>query len=508
MFNAHKKPSNNASDQILADNVQPGSWTNPEPAGRYNLVVIGAGSAGLVTAAGAASLGARVALIERHSMGGDCLNFGCVPSKGLIRCARAVADARNAHRFGAMGTEKIHADFSAAMAHMKRVRAIISQHDSATRFQHELGVDVFFGEGSFTSPDTLTVGGKSLRFRKAAICTGARASAPPIPGLKETGYLTNETVFDLQKLPLRLAIIGAGPIGCELAQTFARLGSQVTVLEYGSGVLPREDREAAAIVEHTMKNDGITIHFECRTKQISRQGHDKIIQADLPDGPLNVVVDEILVAIGRAPNVDGLGLEEAGVAFDAKTGIRVDERLRTSNRRIYAAGDICSPYKFTHTADAMARILLANALFHGRQTTRNMVVPWVTYTSPEVAHVGLYEAEAKQQGQAVTTLTVPLAEVDRALIDGETEGFARIHLKKGSDKILGATIVAAHAGEMIGEMALAISSGLGLGAIGKTIHPYPTQAEILRKLADSYQRSRLTPGLKKLLKIWFRWRCH
>jgi pyruvate/2-oxoglutarate dehydrogenase complex dihydrolipoamide dehydrogenase (E3) component len=257
-----------------------------------------------------------------------------------------------------------------------------------------------------------------------------------------------------------------------------------------------------------MKEEGITIHFECRTRQISRQDHDKIIQADLPEGPLNVVVDEILVAIGRAPNVDDLGLDQAGVAFDTKTGIRVDERLRTSNRRIYAAGDICSPYKFTHTADAMARILLANALFHGRQTTRNMVIPWVTYTSPEVAHVGLYEEEARQQGHAVNTLTVPLAEVDRALIDGETEGFARVHLKKGSDKILGATIVAAHAGEMIGEMALAISAELGLGAIGKTIHPYPTQAEILRKLADSYQRSRLTPRLKKLLKAWFRWRCH
>ena len=508
MFNAHNKSSNNASDRILADNVRPGGWTNPDPAARYNLVVIGAGSAGLVTAAGAAGLGARVALIERHSMGGDCLNFGCIPSKGLIRCARAVADARNAHRFGAMGTEKVHADFGAAMAHMQTVRATISQHDSATRFQQELGVDVFFGEGRFTSPDTLMVGDKSLRFRKAAICTGARASAPPIPGLKETGYLTNETVFDLDKLPPRLAIIGAGPIGCELAQTFARLGSQVTVLEYGSGVLPREDHEAAAIVERTMKEEGITIHFECRTRQISRQDHDKIIQADLPEGPLNVVVDEILVAIGRAPNVDDLGLDQAGVAFDTKTGIRVDERLRTSNRRIYAAGDICSPYKFTHTADAMARILLANALFHGRQTTRNMVIPWVTYTSPEVAHVGLYEEEARQQGHAVNTLTVPLAEVDRALIDGETEGFARVHLKKGSDKILGATIVAAHAGEMIGEMALAISAELGLGAIGKTIHPYPTQAEILRKLADSYQRSRLTPRLKKLLKAWFRWRCH
>lgn len=506
MLNAHNSPSEKDTEQMLADNVRPGNWTNPDPAPRYNLVVVGAGSAGLVTAAGAAGLGAKVALIERHNMGGDCLNFGCVPSKGLIRCGRAVADARNAHHFGATGSDKIHADFTAAMAHMHEVRADISRHDSAHRFQHELGVDVFFGQGRFSSPDTLTVDGKALKFRKAAICTGARAFAPPIPGLRETGYLTNETVFDLRKLPPRLAIIGAGPIGCELAQAFARLGSKVAILEYGSRILPREDREAADIVQQSMAHEGITFHFDCRTKQVSRHGRDKIIQAELPATQLKLAVDDILVAIGRAPNVDGLDLDRAGVIFDSKTGIRVDKRLRTSNRRIYAAGDVCSLYKFTHTADAMARILLANALFHGRQTTRNMVVPWVTYTSPEVAHVGLYEDEAKKLGYTVTTLTVLLSEIDRAIIDGETEGFARIHLKKGSDKILGATIVATHAGEMIGEMSLAMTAGLGLGTIGRTIHPYPTQAEILRKLADSHQRSRLTPRLKRLLNAWFFWR--
>jgi pyruvate/2-oxoglutarate dehydrogenase complex dihydrolipoamide dehydrogenase (E3) component len=504
MFNTQVKSAGDKTEKILADNVRPTDWTDPEPAAFYNLVVVGAGSAGLVTAAGAAGLGAKVALIEKQNMGGDCLNSGCVPSKGLIRCGRAIVEARSAGRFGALGTEKIKADFSAVMNHMRKARATISAHDSAARFR-DLGVDVFFGEGRFTSPDTLEINGKQLRFHRAAICTGARAFVPPIFGLEEAGYLTNETAFSLQKLPSRLAIIGAGPIGCELAQAFARFGSQVTVLEYGSGILPREDRDAAAIVERNLIKEGITLYFEARTEKVSRHGHEKIIEVTLPDGPRKLVVDEILVAIGRTPNVDHLGLEAAKVPYDAKSGIRVNHHLRTGNRRIYAAGDVCTPYKFTHTADAMARILLANALFPGRQSTAGMVIPWVTYTSPEIAHVGLYEQEARQQGLAVTTLTISLADIDRAVIDGETEGFARVHLKKGSDKILGATIVANHAGEMIGELALAISSGLGLGAVGQTIHPYPTQAEITRKLADTYRRSRLTPRLKKLLSAWFRW---
>lgn len=508
MFNTRDKSSGDDADRILSHNVHPSGWTNPEPAERYNLVVIGAGSAGLVAAAGAAGLGARVALVERLNMGGDCLNFGCVPSKGLIRCGRAAFDARHAYRFGVTGTEKIRTDFQSAMEHMRKVRATISHHDSARRFQQDLGVDVFFGEGSFSSRDTLTVNDKQLRFRKAAICTGARATALPIPGLEETGYLTNETVFELDTLPPRLAVIGAGPIGCELAQAFARFGSQVTILEYGGGVLPREDRDAAAIVERALLDEGITIHFDCRTRQINRHGHEKNIRIDIPEGSRTISVDEILVAVGRAPNVLGLGLEKAGVEFDPKAGVRVDPRLRTSNRRIFAAGDVCSPYKFTHTADAMARMLLANALFHGRQSTESMVIPWVTYTSPEVAHVGLYEHEANRQGHAVTTLTVPLAETDRGIIDGEINGFARVHLKKDSGIILGATIVAEHAGEMIGEMSLAISAKLKLSAIGKTIHPYPTQAEMMRKLADAYQRSRLTPMLEKVFKTWFRWQRH
>ena len=492
-------------NSALTANVHPSGWVNPEPLACYNLVVIGAGTAGLVCAAGAASLGAKVALIERHLLGGDCLNYGCVPSKGIIRSARAVNDARAGAEFGVTGAAGAGIDFGAAMTRMRRLRAGLSPHDSAARFRDELGVDVFFGAGSFAAPDTIAVEGKLLRFKKGVICAGARAAAPPFPGIEEAGYLTNETVFSLTRLPRRIAVIGSGPIGCELAQTFARLGSDVTIIERGGHILPREDRDAAEIVQNAFCRDGVNLALETKTIAVSRRGDEKIIVAERGGKPLEIVVDEILVGVGRAPNVEGLGLEKAGIAFDPRQGVKVDDRLRTSNPRVFAAGDICFPYKFTHTADALARIVIANSLFMGRQKSSVLVVPWCTYTDPEVAHVGMYEEEARKRGVAVTTLTVPLGEVDRAVLDGETEGFARVHLKKGSDSILGATIVARHAGEMISELSLAMTAGLGLSAIGRTIHPYPTQTEAVKKLADAWNRTRLTPLVKKVLETWLKW---
>jgi pyruvate/2-oxoglutarate dehydrogenase complex dihydrolipoamide dehydrogenase (E3) component len=471
----------------------------------YNLVVIGAGTAGLVTAAGAAGLGAKVALIERHLIGGDCLNVGCVPSKGIIRAARAVHDARTAAEFGVSNGGDPSVDFGKAMERMRRIRAGISFHDSAERFSRELGVDVFIGSGKFTGPDGVEVEGKRLRFKKAAICTGARAAAPPIPGIEETGYLTNETVFWLTELPKRLVVIGGGPIGCELAQTFARMGSKVTIMETVSHVLSREDADAAEVVQNALLRDGVTLCLNAKVLSTFKRGTDKVMAVEQEGKRLELVADEILVGIGRAPNVDGLGLEVAGIEYDKRLGVKVDEMLRTTNPRVYAAGDICFPYKFTHTADALARILIANALFLARQKTSALVVPWCTYTDPEVAHVGMYEKDAKAKGIDVLTLTVPLADVDRALLDGEAEGFARVHLKKGSDKILGATVVARHAGEMINELSLAMTAGLGLSAIGRTIHPYPTQAEAIKKVADAYNRTRLTPFVKKLFTAWLKW---
>ncbi len=492
-------------NRLLEENVHPAGWVNPEPAPCYNLVVIGAGTAGLVCAAGAAGLGARVALVERHLLGGDCLNYGCVPSKGIIRAARAIHDARHGGEFGISGGEGLAIDFGAAMARMRKIRAEIAPHDSARRFRDELGVDVFFGDGRFTGPDTMEVAGKSLRFKRAAVCTGARAAAPPIPGIEESGYLTNETVFALTELPKRFVVIGSGPVGCELAQTFARLGSTVTLLERGSHILPREERDAAELLQRAFVRDGVRLCLETKTVGTTRQGAEKIITAERGGETFEIACDAILVGVGRAPNIEGLGLEAAGVGFDPQQGVRVDEHLRTSNPRVFAAGDVCFPYKFTHTADALARILIANALFRGRQRTSALVVPWCTYTDPEIAHVGMYEKEAQVKGLEVTTLTMALNEVDRALLDGEAEGFARVHLKKGTDTILGATIVARHAGEMISELTLAMTAGVGLGAIGRTIHPYPTQAEALKKLADAWNRTRLTPFVKKLLEVWLKW---
>ena len=491
-------------NRTLMSNVHPPQWVNPEPAGRYNLVVIGAGTAGLVTAAGAAGLGAKVALIERDLMGGDCLNVGCVPSKALIRCARAYADVRDAKEFGVEVPRAVEVNFPAVMERMRKLRSGISHHDSAHRFR-DLGVDVFIGPGLFTGKDTIDVAGKTLRFAKACIATGARAVALPIPGLAETGFLTNETIFSLTELPKRLAVIGAGPIGCEMAQTFARFGSQVTLLEAMRQILIREDRDAAARVERALMRDGVILNCCCKITGVSNDGHEKVINLDGKDDCGELRVDEILLGVGRAPNIEKLDLEAAGVEYD-KTGVKVNDRLRTSNRRIYAAGYVCFPYKFTHTADAMARIVIQNALFFGRAKTSALTIPWCTYTDPEIAHVGMYERDAREKGIDVETFTIELSEVDRAVLDGEDEGFLKVHVKKGTDQILGATLVARHAGEMISEITLAMVAGAGLGSLSKTIHPYPTQAEVFKKAGDAYSRTRLTPRIKKFFETLLAWR--
>jgi pyruvate/2-oxoglutarate dehydrogenase complex dihydrolipoamide dehydrogenase (E3) component/uncharacterized membrane protein YdjX (TVP38/TMEM64 family) len=490
-------------NRALLAQVRPPRHANPTPAGRYNLVVVGAGTAGLVSAAGGAGLGARVALVEKHLLGGDCLNVGCVPSKALISAARAAAAARRAGAFG-VRTTGAEVDFPAVMERMRRLRARIAPNDGVPRLT-DLGVHVYLGSGRFTGPRTLEVDGRTLEFSRAVITTGARAAAPPIPGLEEVGYLTNETLFWLTALPRRLAVVGAGPIGCEMAQTFCRLGSEVTLLEAGPQILPREDRDAAAIVERQMLADGVRLVPRARVARAERRGGAAVLDYDVDGSRQTVACDAILVGVGRAPNVEGLGLDAAGVAWDAQ-GVTVNDHLQTTNRRIYAAGDVASRFKFTHTADALARIVLANALFAGRKRASALHVPWCTYTSPEIAHLGLHEAEARARGLEVTTLTLPLTEVDRAVLEGEEEGFLRVHLAKGSDRIVGATLVAAHAGDMISELTLAMVGGLGLGTLANTIHPYPTQAEVMRRAGDAYNRSRLTPTVRRLFDRWLAWR--
>jgi pyruvate/2-oxoglutarate dehydrogenase complex dihydrolipoamide dehydrogenase (E3) component len=492
-----------AHNQALVANVHPADWVNPEPAPRYNLVVIGAGTAGLIAAAGAAGLGAKVALIEKHLMGGDCLNVGCVPSKALIRAARAYADIRGATHFGVKVPPGTVVDFSAVMERMRRLRAEISPNDSARRFQ-SLGVDVFLGEGKFTGQTSVEVAGATLHFSKAVIATGARASAPPILGLQEINYLTNETVFSLTQLPERLGVIGAGPIGCELAQAFARFGSQVFLIEAEHGILPREDREAADIVYQSLARDGVKLLCCGKELKLAKPADAVRMRVESHGKGYDLLVDQLLISAGRAPNTEGLNLDAAGVAFDRK-GVKVNDRLQTSQPRIYAAGDICSPYQFTHTAEAAARIVIQNALFAGRKKVSALVIPWCTYTDPEIAHVGLSERQATEKGIEVRTFTQRFREVDRAVLDGEIEGSIKVHVKKGTGRILGATIVARHAGELISEITVAMVGKLGLGTIGNAIHPYPTQSEAIKKVADAWNRTRLTPVVKKVLSTWLSW---
>jgi len=493
-----------AHDRRLISNVHPLDWRNPQPSGRYNLVAVGGGTAGLVSAAASAGLGAKVALIERELMGGDCLNFGCVPSKALLRAARAVADARQAGRYGAVISGTVVADFSAVMERMRRLRMELSEKDSVSRFR-DLGVDVFIGAARFSGHDSIEVGSHTLRFSRAVIATGSHAAALPIQGLAQTGFLTNETIFSLTTLPGRLAVIGAGPLGCELAQAFSRFGSQVTLLEAEPSILPREDAEAAQVVRQALEHDGIEILESCRIQSVHAAEREKIVKLEWPSGFRELPCDELLVGAGRLPAVEGLGLEAAGVEYDRRTGVKVDDQLRTSNRRIFAAGDVCSPYKFTHLADAMARIVVRNALFYGRERFAALTVPWCTYTDPEIAHVGLYDHEAVRRGIAVQTFVQPLSDVDRAVLDGETEGFLKIHVRQGTDQIVGATMVAKHAGEMISELTLALGARIGLATIAGTIHPYPTQAEAIRKIGDAYNRTRLTSRVSWLLRKWFAW---
>lgn len=490
-------------NQRLRGHVHPADWVNPKPASRYNLVVLGGGTAGLVAAAGAAGLGARVALVEKHLLGGDCLNVGCVPSKALIRSARAAAAVREAADFGVRVEGGVRVDFGAVMERMRRLRADISPHDSAARFR-ELGVDVFLGGGRFVGPDAVEVGGQTLRFAKAVIATGARAAAPPIPGLSDVPYLTNETLFSLTDLPARLGIIGAGPIGCEMAQSFARFGAEVFLIESAAGILPREDRDAAGIVRTALVRDGVRILSDGKNLELSRVGDCVRLRLDREGQGRDFLVDRLLVAVGRAPNVEGLGLESAGVRYDRK-GVEVSDRLRTSNPRVYACGDVCSAHQFTHAADFLARIVIRNALFQGRDRASALQIPWCTYTSPEIAHVGLYEREAEERGIELDTFTQELSRVDRAVLDGETGGFVRVHVRRGTDRIVGATVVAAHAGDLISELALALKGGLGLKTVAATIHPYPTQAEALRRTGDLHGRTRLTPFVRSVLARWLAW---
>jgi len=503
-FNEFNSPvPQDAHERERLDNVRPPEWRNPRPADRYSLVVIGGGTAGLVAAHAAAALGARVALVERHLLGGDCLNVGCVPSKAIIRTSWLYAEMRDAERYGAQVPADMRVTFADVTERMRSIRARISRADSVQRLA-AAGVDVFFGEARFTGTDALTVDGLKLRFRKAMIATGSRPDTPAIPGLAEAGFLTNENVFDLTELPRRLLVIGGGPLGCELAQAFCRLGARTTITQHWPFFLPREERDAAQLLSDAFARDGIEVRLNTDAVKVRVENGEKLVDLVSDDYQSSIAVDAILTGTGRLPNVDGLNLEAAGVDYDRKAGIRTDDFLQTSNRRIYAAGDVTLEHKFTHTADAAARIVVRNALFLGRRRVSALTIPWCTYTDPAIAHVGLYVQQARERNIPVKTFTIPMHDVDRAITDNEETGFVKIHVKERTDRILGATVVACHAGDMINEITLAMVAGIGLRTLARVIHAYPTQAEAIRKAADAYNRTRLTPNVRWILRRWLR----
>jgi pyruvate/2-oxoglutarate dehydrogenase complex dihydrolipoamide dehydrogenase (E3) component len=478
--------------------------------GVYNVVVIGAGTAGLVTAAGTAGLGGRVALIERNLMGGDCLNFGCVPSKALISSARLIQQIRDAEKWG-LDHQQPQFAFEKIFDRMRARRATIAPNDSQERFE-SLGVDVFRGEAHFVLRHEVEVNGQKLHAKDFVIATGSRATIPEIEGIDTVPYFTNETIFDeLKEKPESMIVLGGGPIGCELAQAFRRLGVEVTIVQRGDQLLPREDRDVAEFLERRLINEGVRIikNVDARSVATSDAGKVALEFVDRQSARLaerTFFADALLLATGRTPNFRRLDLKSAGIDVN-ESGLCINDYLQTSQRHIYAAGDVIGPFLFTHMADAQARVVVRNILVPFqflRQKMDYSVVPWCTYTDPEIAHVGLGEKEAKQKNVDYDLFVVPLEDLDRAVVESEDAGFAKVLTAKGSDKILGATIVAPHAGDLVHEFVLAMKAGVGLGTIASTIHAYPTFAELARKAGDKYNRTRLTPRTKKVFSWLYR----
>jgi len=493
-----------ANERERLAHLHPVDWRNPAPEGCYRLVIVGAGPAGVAAAEAAAAAGVKVALIERNLIGGTCLNLGCVPSKTIIRTSRLYAEIRDAARYGAQRPDDIRVDFGAVMERVRRIRARLSGSISVERLV-AAGVDVFFGDARFAAGDTLWVDDQKLRFEKALIATGARPTIPSIPGLGEAGYLTSDTVFDLTEPPAHLLVIGGGPIGCELGQAFHRLGVQTTIVQDSPLFLVREERDAAQILSAELARDGIAIRLNTNAVGVRVADGRKLVDLVSDDYRNTIAVDAILTGGGRSPNVEGLNLEAADVDYDSGSGIAVDDFLRTSNPRIHAAGDVCLEHKYGHTAAVAARLAVQNALFGGRERWSALVIPWCTFTDPEIAHVGLYVREANRQRIPVKTFTVLMHEVDRAVADSEDVGFVKIHVAEGTDQILGATIVARHAGDMINEITLAMVSGIGLRTIARVIHAYDTQAEAIQKAANACSRTPPAAGIQASLRRWLKW---
>ena len=480
-------------------------WTRPARFDR-DLVVIGAGSAGLVSAYIAAMVKAKVTLIERHRMGGDCLNTGCVPSKALIRSAKLVHQARHADRYG-LEPASIGVDFARVMDRVHAVIAAVEPHDSVERYS-SFGVDCVKGEARITSPWTVEAGGRTITTRNVIIAAGARPLVPPIPGIDEVGYLTSDTLWDLRELPPRLVVLGGGPIGSELTQCFARLGSKVTQVEMLPRILAREDPEVSDMVMRRFVEEGVDVRTGHRAKAFMVRGGDKILVCEHEGSETEIAFDEVIVAVGRAANVAGYGLEELGVEISDRRTVAVNEYLQTKFPNIFACGDVAGPYQFTHVSAHQAWYATVNALFGTLRKFRvdYSVIPWATFTDPEVARVGLNETEAKEGGVDYEVTVYGIDDLDRAIADGEAHGLVKVLTAPGKDRILGVTIAGEHAGDLIAEFVAAMRHGFGLNKILSTIHIYPTLAEANKYAAGEWKRAHKPEGLLRIVERYHAWR--
>jgi pyruvate/2-oxoglutarate dehydrogenase complex dihydrolipoamide dehydrogenase (E3) component len=489
-------------EQELLQRVRPDDWKNPAAKPLYDLVVVGGGPAGLAAAEWAVRLGLRVALVERRRLGGDSLNTGTIPSKAMIRTAGVHAIMPRAEDFGAPAAHELPVDFQTVMARMRRIRSRLAEYHSADRLRAQ-GVDVFFGIAHFAASDALLVGDTRLRFKKALVATGSQPQRSTIPGLEEAGYLTSESVFELASLPRRLVIIGGGPLGCEAAQTFSRLGTHVTLVQDEPKFLPHEERDASQLLSYSLARDGVDTRLNTAVQGVRVENGVKILDTLNDATRYRIDADEILLSIGRAPNVTDLGLAAAGIAFDPATGIVVDDFLRTTNPRVYAAGDVCLSLRFTNAAEATARMAVQNAFAAKRRRLSLMTIPWCTYCDPEIAHVGMHVWDASERSVPIKSFTVMMQDVARAITDGQDDGFVKIHVKLGTDRILGATIVASRASEMINEISVAMSTGIGMRKLARILHTYPAQSDAIRQAALAYTLDQPVSWLQRAYARWF-----